>query len=436
MNRILAPLILPLVMAAAATFAAPAVHAQALALDPVDSIVAVVDEDVILRSELDRAVTNIRTQFADRADQLPPPNVLEKQVLERLIVMRLQLQRAEAAGVRIGDLELEQAISRIAQQNNLTLESLRTQLAADGTSYDEFRTQLREELTAQRLRQSIAQSRVAVSDTEVDIALASESMKRGQVRVGLILVGLPDGATAEQISTAQTKIEGVKKLIDSGEMDFNAAAIRYSDHQTALEGGDLGWRGYDEIPPLFANLVQGMAEGDVSQPVRGPSGFSLIKLVGTREQESQSITEYNTRGIMIRTTEVVTSEQARARAEAIHARLLAGEDFATVAKEVSEDNITRNQGGDMGWFKAQDWGTAVGEAVLALQDGELSEPFASEVGWHIVQRIATREQDVTDEARRNAARETIGRRKADEEFERFLRQLRDEAYIDNRLAGA
>jgi peptidyl-prolyl cis-trans isomerase SurA len=220
-------------------------RAQALALDPVDGIVAVVDEDVILRSELDRAVANIRTQFADRADQLPPPAVLERQVLERLIMMRLQLQRAESAGVRISDLELEQAIGRIAQQNNLSLDQLRAQLANEGSTYDEFRQQLREELTAQRLRQSIIQSRVSVSDTEVDIALASESMKQGQIRVGLILVALPDGATPEQVQTGQTKIEGIKRLIENGEMDFNAAAIRYSDHQTALEGGDLGWRSFD-----------------------------------------------------------------------------------------------------------------------------------------------------------------------------------------------
>lgn len=411
-------------------------HAQALALDPVDGIVAVVDEDVILRSELDRAVINIRSQFAERADQLPPPDVLERQVLERLIVMRLQLQRAEAGGVRISDLELEQAVSRIAQQNSLTIDQLRTQLAADGTSYDEFRQQLREELTAQRLRQSIVQSRVSISDTEVDIALASESLKQGQVQIGLILVGIPDGATAEQISTAQTKVEGVKSLIDRGEMDFGAAAIRYSDHQTALEGGDLGWRSFDEIPPLFANLIQGMAPGDVSQPIRGPSGYSLLKLIDKREETNRSLTEYNARGILVRTTEVVDNEQARAKAIALHQRIVGGEDFAKVAREGSDDATTRNGGGEMGWFPLQAWGTAVADAIARLSDGELSEPFASDVGWHIIERKGVREQDITEESRRNAAREQIGRRKADEEFERFIRQLRDEAYIENRLTPA
>jgi len=415
---------------------ATSLHAQALALDPIDSIVAVVDEDVILRSELDRAAANIRQQFADRSDQLPPPSALEKQVLERLIMMRLQLQRAESAGVRISDLELEQAITRIAEQNKLTLEQLRAQLAGEGSTYDEFRQQLREELTAQRMRQSISQSRVAVSETEIDIALASESMKRGQVHIALILVALPDGADSEEIGRAQTKIDGIKKLLDKGEMEFAAAAARYSDHQTALEGGDLGWRSYDEIPPLFANLVQGMTAGQVSQPLRGPSGYSLIKLVETREQSAQSVTEFHARGIMVRTNEVVTSEEAQQKAEALHARLLAGEDFTKLAKEASDDVITRNEGGDMGWFQAQAWGTAVGQNLLALKDGEVSKPFSSEVGWHIIERLGMREQDVTAESQRSAARATIGRRKADEEYERFLRQLRDEAYIDNRLKSS
>ena len=430
MTRILASF-LCLFLATAAT--APA--AQSLALDPVDGIVAVVDDDVILRSELDRAVANIRTQFADRSDQLPPPDVLQKQVLERLILMRLQLQRAESAGVRIGDLELEQAISRIAQQNKITIEQMRAQLAAEGSSYDEFRQQLREELTAQRMRQQISQSRVNVSDTEIDIALASESMKKGEVHIGVILVALPDGADAEQIGKAKTKVDGIKSLIDRGEMEFSAAAIRYSDHQTALEGGDLGWRSYDEIPPLFANLVQGMSPGEVSQPVRGPSGFTLIKLLETRDQSSKSVTEYNARGILVQTNEVVDAEQAKAKADALHARLVAGEDFAELARKESEDAITRNQGGDMGWFQLNAWGSAVAQNISALKDGEISQPFQSDVGWHIVQRLGMREQDVTEQTRRNAVRETIARRKADEEFDRFLRQLRAEAYVDNRLDG-
>jgi peptidyl-prolyl cis-trans isomerase SurA len=286
------------------------------------------------------------------------------------------------------------------------------------------------------MRQSLIQSRVAVSETEIDIALASDSLKQGQVNIGLILVAVPDGADAEQLATGKTKIDGIKSLIDRGEMEFSAAAIRYSDHQTALEGGNLGWRSYDEIPPLFSNIVQGMSPGEVSPPVRGPSGYSLIKLIDVRQETSKSITEYNARSLMVRADEVVSKEQARTKIEALHARLMAGEDFAKLARENSDDTVTRNQGGDMGWFPAQAWGTAVGENLLKLSDGEISPPFPSEVGWHVIQRIASREQDVTEESRRNDARQVISRRKADEEYERFLRQLREEAYLDNRLASS
>ncbi|MBB5207274.1 peptidylprolyl isomerase [Chiayiivirga flava] len=430
MNRIV-----PTLFALVLVVAAPLLRAQALPTQTIDGIVAVVEEDVILRSELDRAVSNIRNRFVDRPEQLPPPEVLEKQVLERLIAQRLQLQRAAAAGVRISDAELEQTISRIVQQQNVSLDQLRAQLARDGVTYEEFRSQLRDELTVNRMQQTFVQSRVAVSDTEIDILLARDSEAGSEVRLGYLLVALPDGATPEQIDAARTKIEGVRGLIERGEMDFSAAAIRYSDHQTALEGGDMGWRAIDEIPPLFANILPTMQPGEVSQPLRGPSGYSLVRLIEKRDDSApQTVTEYHARGIMVRITELLDADKAKAKIDAARARIVGGEDFAVVAREVSDDTISRNQGGDMGWFQVNAWGTAVANQMMALSDGEVSEPFQSEVGWHIVERIGTREQDVTVEARRNKARETIAKRKADEEYDRFLRQLRAEAYIDNRLA--
>lgn len=408
------------------------VRAQALSLEPIDSIVAVVEEDVILRSELDRAVQNILNSYRGREEMLPPRDVLEKQMLDRLILTKLQLQRAEASGIRVSDTDLDRAVQQLAQQNNVSVEQLRQQLARDGIGYEEFRDSLREELVIQRMRQRVVQSRVAVSDTEIDILLASNSLKQGEVNVAHVLVALPEDADAEQIELAKTKIDGIRKLIDEG-MAFSAAAIRYSDAPNALEGGGLGWRGYDEVPTLFANALQSMDVGEVSQPIRGPSGYHLVQLVDRRNQDEQTVTEYNARGIMIRTTELVSSEQARERIEAIRARIAAGEDFAEVAKEVSDDTLTRNQGGDMGWFEAYAYGTAVGDMLTSLEDGELSEPFRSNAGWHIVERLGTREQNVTQERLREQARETIARRKSDEELERFMRQLRDEAFIDNRL---
>lgn len=430
MNRLLTALLLTV-----AALGGNSLRAQALDAAPIDSIVAIVEEDVILRSELDRAVANVLTQYANSPQQLPPRDVLEKQVLERLVLLRLQLGRAQSAGIRVGDGEVEQTIRNIAQQNGMSMEQMRAQLDRDGLPFDEFRQTLREELIAQRLRQNLTQSRVNVSDTEIDILLASNSFQQGQVRTSHLLVAVPDGANQEQLEVARKKIEGVRDLIQRGDMDFKAAAIRYSDAPNALDGGDLGWRSFDEVPALFANLLQSMAPGEISQPIRGPSGFHLMQVTDKRDQSQETVTEYNTRGIMIRTTEVVSPEQALQRISAIHTRLLAGEDFAKLAKELSDDTMTRNQGGDMGWYPPMAWGTAVGNQILSLKDGEISQPFSSEVGYHIIQRMGSREQDVTAESIRTRARETIARRKSEEEFERYLRQLRDESFVENRLGA-
>lgn len=400
-----------------------------------DGIVAVVDEDVILRSELDRAVNNIVAQYASQPDQLPPRDVLERQVLDRLVLMRLQLARARDTGIRISDAELTQAVQSVASRNRMTQDQLQQRLAADGISYDEFRNSLREEMIVERMRQRYIQSRVQVSETEIDQLLALREIGGPEVRLANIVVALPDGATQDQIATAERKIQGIRDVISRGELDFRAAAIRYSDAQNALDGGEIGWRGFDAIPPAFAGMIRAMQPGEVSQPIRGPNGYQLIHVVETRESGQQTVTEYNTQGIMIRVTPTVPVEVARQKAEALHARLVAGEDFATIARADSDDTMSNTQGGDMGWFVINAWGTAIGNQIESLADGQISQPFQSEVGWHIIKRLGTRVQDVTEQNRRNQAREIIAQRKADEEFERFLRQLRSEAYVESRLVN-
>lgn len=428
MTRLLAALVLGL----AALAASPGARAQAIATDPVDRIVAVVDEDVILQSELDRAVGNILAQYAGRAGQLPPRDVIERQVLERLISIRLQLARAEQTGIRVSDMELDQSVMRLAQQNNVSLDQLRASLERDGFSYAEFRDTMRDELVVQRLRQRFVQSRVNVTDTEVDILLASESLKRGEVRLSHILVGVPDGASAAQIQAAREKAEMVKKELDGG-LDFASAAIRFSDGQQALEGGDLGWRKFNEVPNAFADQIAGMQPGEVTQPMRGPSGFHILKLVDLREPQQELVREYNARHILIKTSELVSANDALDTVRDIRRRIEGGDDFAEMAKEFSEDTATANLGGDMGWFEIGAYGTRVEQVLNGLADGQLSEPFQTEVGWHLMQRLATREADVTDERRRDQAREIVRNRKAEEEYDLFLRQLRGEAYIENRL---
>ena len=408
-------------------------NAVAQELQPIDRPVAIVEEDVVLKSELDAAVRNIRAQYANRPDQLPPEDVLERQVLERLIVTKLQVDRAQSSGIRATDQDVDAAIGRIAQGNNLTPEQLREQVALTGQSWEEFRRSIRDEIMIQQLRQSFAQGRIQVSDSEVDAAIAAQAGNE-QYHLANLLVELPDGATADQIAVAQKKIEGIKALIDKGELEFNAAAVRYSDAQNALEGGDLGWRGLDEIPPTFANVIRTMQPGQVIGPIRGPSGFQLVKLVEQREaagEGGQAVTEFHARHILARVDETHPEAAARAKIDTLAARLAGGADFQSLAKESSDDENTKAQGGDLGWFASDQYGLAFGTQVAALADGGVSKPFRSDAGWHIVQRVGTR-QGQGNQSQRAQMREAIGRRKLEDEYSRFLREMRGEAFVELR----
>jgi peptidyl-prolyl cis-trans isomerase SurA len=423
--------LIPCLVLALAAFGLPS---KAQDMQPLDGIAAVVDEDVILESELARAVANILAQYGDRTEQLPPAEVLRRQVLERLILVRLQTARAQATGVRVSDEEIDAAIGGIAQQNNLTPDQLRQQLARDGLNFNDFRRSLGEELMIQRMRQRFAQTRVTVTEGEIDAALATQA-NGTQYRLAHILVALPNGATPEQIATAQQKADGVKGLLDRGEMDFQAAAVRYSDSPNALEGGDLGWRSSDEIPTAFSGSISTMQRGQVLGPFRGPSGFQLLQLVDTRDASvaaAQTVTQYQARHILVRGDDAA----GKARIDTLRARVAGGADFATVAREDSEDRFTGDKGGDLGWFVQDQFGPEFGSQLAGLADGEVSAPFRTQAGWHIVQRQGTRQTNVGEENRRAQVRETIGQRKLEDEWNRYLRELRSEAYVDIRRSAA
>ena len=413
------------------------VHAQAsAALQPVERIAAVVNEDVILRSELERAVDNVRVQYAGRENQLPPADILERQVLERLVLLRLQVARATDAGISATEQEVEGAIQGIAQQNNMSMAQLRTRVEADGMSYAGFRANLRDEIMTQKLRQSFAQGRINVSEAEVDAAMATAAAAGAQqFQLAHILVATPESPTPEQIATAQRKIDGVKGLIERGEMTFAAAAVRYSDSPNALEGGDLGWRGSNEIPPAFAASIKTMQPGQMLGPLRGPSGFQLLQLVDTRTQapgSGEQVTQFSGRQILVQVDEDTDDAAAQAKAQTLAARLAGGATFAEVAADASDDAATRRRGGDLGWFGADTYGTAFGMQVAALSDGEVSAPFRTDAGWVIVQRTGSRQVAAADQNLRAQVRETIGRRKLEEEWNRWLREMRGEAYVDVR----
>jgi len=419
-----------LTVAAAATFLPSPASAQQS--QPIERIAAIVDEDVILQSELDLAMRNIMSQYAGHEDQLPPRAILERQVLERLVLTRLQVDRAHSQGIRPSDQEINQGVASIAQQNGLDLDGLHRRLAQDGLSFEEFRRSLADEITVQRLRQAFGQSRVSVSEAEVEAALSQQS-SAVQYHLAHILVALPEGATAEQIATGQTKIEGIKSVVDRGELTFSAAAVRYSDSPNALEGGDLGWRSLDEIPSAFAQTITSMAPGQILGPIRGPSGFQLLQLVEVRDMAAggpvQTVAEYHVRHILTRVNDRQDDATARARIDTLRARIAGGADFQDVAREASEDNNSRGQGGDLGWFPADAFGPDFGKQVTALADGAISQPFRTDAGWHVIQRVAERQTDLTNENRRAQVRDTIGRRKLEEEFNRYLMELRGEAYV-------
>ncbi|HJU25392.1 MAG TPA: peptidylprolyl isomerase [Rhodanobacteraceae bacterium] len=403
-----------------------------------DRIVAVVNDDVILQSELDQAVATVQHQYAQNPGQLPPPDVLRRQVLERLILNRLQVQRADDNGLRVSDDELDAAVGAVAQQNKMTVPQLQQAMAQDNVDYSAFRSNLRDQLLIQRLRQQVMQSSAQVSDAEIDNMIANPAFKAGEVHLAHIDIGLPDGADANTIAAAQAKAQQVETDLKSGK-DFRAEAISSSDAQDALEGGDLGWHRVDELPPAFASQIDQMQPGDVSSPLRTPGGFTIVKVLEKRGADArQIVTEFHARHIMIKPSALVSDQDAQDRINQIyHAVVDQHQDFGALAKKDSDDTATANLGGDMGWFMHDDWGTEIGNLVATMQPGQVSQPFKSQDGtWHLVQLLGTRQADKTSDIQREQARRAIAVRKGNEAYQQFLRDLRSDSYIDIRLPGA
>jgi len=408
--------------------------AQSGAKTPIDSIVALVEEDVILRSELDVAVAGIVDRVRATGEAMPPMHLLERQVLERLIIRELQVQRALQTGIRVSDADIDQALTALAQQNNMTVQQLRQVIEGDGEDFAEFRRNIGEEIMAERLRQRIVNSMDPVTDTEVDILLASEDLAGGEYNLSHILISLPEGSTPQQIAEAQARADDLRQRLGEG-LDFASAAISYSDSQEALEGGLVGWRDLNSVPAFFADAVRDLKPGQISEPIRSPAGFHIIRVNDYREQRQVMVREYHARHIMIEINELVTPRLAMDQIIEVKQKLDAGEDFAELAREHSDDPTSANLGGDMGWFPPEAYGDRVYQTLLALEPGETSEPFQTVSGWHIMQLLDIRETDRTDEAIRAEARDKIRMQRADQEIETVLRQFRDEAFVEIRLPG-
>ena len=400
----------------------------------IDSIVALVDEDIILRSELDQAVAGIVQQIRARGEQMPPMHLLESQVLERLIITELQVQRAMQTGIRISDADVDQYLVNIAQNNNITVQQMRQSIEADGMEFAEFRRNIGEQMMTERLQQRIFNGMDPITDTEVDILLASEDASGGEYNVSHIMLLLGDGSTPQQVAEVKARADDIHQRLADG-LEFSSAAISYSEGQEALQGGLIGWRDLNSVPAFFADAVRGLQPGDITEPVRSPVGFHIIKVNDFREQRQVVITEYNARHIMVEVNELVTPRLAMEQIIEIQEKLEAGEDFAELAKEFSDDTSTANIGGDMGWFPPEAYGERVFQTLSGLDPGELSQPFQTQAGWHIIEFLAERQTDRTDDAIRAEARDKIMRRKAQQEIDKILRQFRDEAFVEIRLDG-
>lgn len=402
-----------------------------------DRILAVVNDDIIVQSELDDAIRTIKQQLQQQNRPVPPDSALQRQVLERLIVMRLQLQLANSTGIRVDDETLNRTVQNIAQQNGMSLSEFRNILERDGFSFAKFREDIRNEIIINRLQQRQVTNRITVTEQEVDNFLANQNVqgtKNVKYRLAHILIATPEGASPQQIQEARAKAQQVLEELRAG-ADFTQKAIAVSGGQQALEGGDLGWREPGQIPTLFVDTVLKMKPGEIGDPVRSPSGFHIVKLVDVQDNEKHIITQTRARHILVRTNEITSSSDARTRLEQLKGRIENGEDFAALARSHSEDSGSAMKGGDLDWVSPGDMVPRFEEAMNRLKPNEVSEPFETEFGWHIVQVLERREYDNTKEFKRSRARELIRQRKAEEELDIWLRRLRDEAYVEYRLEG-
>ena len=404
-------------------------------VQPLNRVVAIVDNDVIMQSQLDLRLREVQQTIAKRGAALPPEHVLGQQVLERLIIENIQLQIGERSGIRITDEELNQAIGTIAQRNGMTPEQFRAALAQDGLSFDDARDQVRREMVISRVRQRRVAERIQVTDQEVQNFLASDMGKvqlSQEFRLANILIPVPESSSPETIQAAERQTKELYEQLQQG-ADFAQLAIARSASETALEGGEMGWRKAAQLPPPFDGMVGALSVGQVTEPVRTPGGFIMLKLLEKRGGETQVRDEVNVRHILIKPSEIRSEEETQRLAERLYERIKAGEDFAELAKSFSEDPGSALNGGTLSWV---DPNTLVPEfrTVMAnTPSGELSKPFKSPYGWHVLEVMGRRATDSSAQVREQQAQSVLRNRKYEEELQAWLRQIRDEAYVEIKL---
>jgi len=400
-----------------------------------DGIVAIVNEDVVLASELLSRLDQVQKQIEASQVQAPPTDVLISQLMERLILESLQVQEAERRGVQVDDETLTRAVMTFAEQNQLSLEQFQMALAEDGVSYAEFREQIRREMLMTRLQRNLVSRRIAISDKDINDLLSSpyyQQLLSDEYRVGHILLTVADDASSGAISAARERADDIVEQLRAG-ANFREMAIAQSSASSALEGGDLGWRKAGELPTLFAEQVLELQPGDTADAIQTRGAIHIVQLLDVRGASTQSQLQAQTRHILVQPSQIRSDQETETLINDIHARLLAGEDFVQLARDHSQDPGSALNGGDLGWTSGDEFVPEFRQALAATPTGELSEPFQTQYGWHILEVLERRDQDMSEEARRNMALQILHQRRFEEELQEWQKQLRDEAFVEVRL---
>lgn len=405
------------------------------AVEEIDSVAVVVNDNIISTQEIKNRLDDFKRQLELQGQSLPPEDLLKKQVIERMILDSIQLQLAKAQGIVIDDLSLNNALENIAKNNRSTLDNMRKMLESKGIRYEDFREQTRKDITIRQLQQRMIYSSVKVSQQEIDIFL-EQQLQSGEAandkyHLAHILVATPEAASPEEVSAAKEKANQVISKLKEN-ISFNDVALRFSDGRHALDGGDLGWRSAAELPSLFLDAARSLNKGEISEPLRSAGGFHVLKLVDKQTQQ-HIVNQTHARHILIKADEITSNEEARKKLTQVKQRLDNGEDFAKLAAEFSQDPGSKNNGGDLGWATEGTFVPRFTEVMNSLKNGQMSEPFKSQFGWHIIQVLDRRKQDETDQVKRQKAEMAIQNRKADEELQLWLRRARDEAYVEYRI---
>ena len=402
-----------------------------------DYVVAIVDDDVVLATELVSRIASVRKQMQAAGMPIPPDDVLFNQMLERLIMEEIQLQMGQRAGVRIDDETLTNAIEGIAKQNNMELAQFTQALAKDGMSYSEFRDEVRRELIVQRVQRNRVNSRVYLSDEEIDAFLASPLGKQtlsDEYRVGHILLAVASDAQAGAVAQAEREANSIYEQLKAG-ADFREMAIAHSSDSRALEGGDLGWRKAGELPSLFAEQVFALQVGQTAPPIRSSSGFHIVQLLEKRGAGTEVVEQTLVRHILVKPSEIRSDADTEALIKDIHRRILAGEDFAALARLYSDDPGSALAGGDLGWSEPEKFVPEFADVLKETQIGKVSEPFHTNFGWHVLQVMDRRQHDMSEDARRNLAIRVLHNRRYEEELQAWLKEIRDEAYVEMKVTS-